>query len=82
MLKHAREVARVCKHLGAGVKTRLVIIFILLPKVVERIETGLGHLHADEDFVIGGILTLHILHFKKVVEDSSEGLHLIDCLEL
>lgn len=49
--------------------------------VIERVQVGLGNLHADQNFVIGVVLTLHIFHLKEVVEDSSQGLHLVDRLQ-
>lgn len=50
--------------------------------IVKGIQVGLGDLHADQDFVVGVVLPLHVLHFKKVVEHTSQSLHFVDGLEL
>lgn len=55
--------------------------FLSVQILIEWVEVGLGHLHANQNFVIGVFLALNVLHLEEAVKDAAKGLHLVDLLK-
>lgn len=51
-------------------------------EIIEGVELRLLHLHTNQDLACGTVFSLYVFHFKEAVEDATEGLDLVDALQL